>query len=119
MKNASEKQSPAASRSARKPRGKPHKSVVNVQSVSALGVGMVIGAVVGAGVALLVAPRTGREIRAMLGSRAGKISRGPGVWYKLGKELKRAAAVKRKQLERQEARDRVRDHAAAQPAETV
>ncbi|MEO5903224.1 MAG: YtxH domain-containing protein [Gemmatimonadaceae bacterium] len=119
MKNATEKQSQAASRPARKPRGKPYKSVVNVQSVSALGVGMVIGAVVGAGVALLVAPRTGREIRALLGSGAGRISRGPGVWYKLGSELKRAAAVKRKQMERQESRDRIRDHAAAQPAETV
>lgn len=119
MKNASENQGSAMTRPARKPRGKPYKSVVNAQSVSALGVGMVIGAVVGAGVALLVAPRTGREIRALLGSRAGKVTRGPGVWYKLGKELKRAAAVKRKQLERQEARDRVQNHAAAQPAETV
>ncbi len=119
MKNASEKKSQAASQPARKPRGKPYKSVVNVQSVSALGVGMVIGAVVGAGVALLVAPRTGREIRALLGNRASRIGRGPGVWYKLGKELERAAAVKRKQLERKEAHDRVRDHTTAKPAETV
>jgi hypothetical protein len=119
MKNASEKQGSAPSRPARKPRGKPYKSVVNVQSVSALGMGMVIGAVVGAGVALLVAPRTGRDVRELIGHRAGRIGRGSGVWFKLGKELKRAAVVKRKQLERQEARERVRDHAAAQPAETV
>lgn len=90
-----------------------------MQSVSMLGIGMVIGAVVGAGVTLLVAPRTGREMRELLGDRAGRVRRGAGVWSKLGKELRRAAAAKRKQLEREEARERVRQHAAAQPAETV
>jgi len=80
---------------------------------------MVIGAVVGAGIALLVAPRSGREVRELLSHRASRITRGSGVWYKLGKELRRAAVAKRKQLERDEARNRVRDHSAAQPAEPV
>ncbi len=80
---------------------------------------MVIGAVVGAGVTLLIAPRTGREMRALLGDTAGRARSSGGVWYKLGKELKRAAAAKRKQLEREEARERVKHHAAGQPAETV
>ena len=80
---------------------------------------MVIGAVVGAGVTLLVAPRSGRQTRELLGYKAGRLRRDSGVWLKLGKELRRAAAAKRKQLERQEARDRVLDHTATQPAGTV
>ena len=120
MKNSAESNDAMASRPARKPRGKPYKSIPNVRSISVLGIGMVIGAVVGAGVTLLIAPRTGREMRHLLGDRAGRVRRGSGVWYKLGKELKRAAAAKRKQLERDEARERVRQHAAAQPpVETV
>ena len=120
MKNSAEIDEVRASKPARKPRGKPYKSIPNVRSISLLGVGMVIGAVVGAGVTLLIAPRTGSEMRSLLGDRAGRARRGTGVWYKLGKELKRAAAAKRKQLEREEARERVRQHAAAQPpVETV
>jgi Gas vesicle protein len=119
MRNSSDSQGSEAHRPARKPRGKSYKTVPNVRSVSLLGVGMVIGAVVGAGVTLLVAPRSGRQTRELLGYRAGRLRRDSGVWLKLGKELRRAAAAKRKQLERAEARDRVRDRAAAQPAETV
>ncbi len=103
----------------RKPRGKPYRSAPNVRSVSMLGIGMVIGAVVGAGVTLLLAPRTGREMRRLIGDRAGTVRRGNGVWYKLGKELRLAAAAKRKQLERDEARDRVRHNAEAKQVETV
>jgi hypothetical protein len=120
MKNSAESDEATVSRPARKPRGKSYKSIPNVRSISMLGIGMVIGAVVGAGVTLLVAPTSGREMRYLLGDRAGRVRRGSGVWYKLGKELKRAAAAKRKQLEREEARERVREHAAAQPpVETV
>jgi len=119
MKNSSDTRDAGASRPARKPRGKSYKSVPNVRSVSLLGVGMVIGAVVGAGVTLLVAPRSGRQTRELLSYRAGRLRRDSGVWLKLGKELRRAAAAKRKQLERQEARDRVEIRVAAQPAETV
>ena len=119
MKNVTETQEIAAERPARKPRGKPYKSIPDVRSISLLGVGMVIGAVVGAGVALLIAPKSGREVRDMIGSRVGRARRDNGVWYKLGNELRRAAAAKRKQLERDEARDRVRQHAAAQPVAPV
>lgn len=119
MKNSSDSHGSGASRPARKPRGKSSKTVPNVRSVSLLGVGMVIGAVVGAGVTLLVAPRSGRQTRELLSYRAGRLRRDSGVWLKLGRELRRAAAAKRKHLERQEALDRVRDHAAARAAEPV
>lgn len=117
MKNTAENHGAGSRQPARKPRGKSYKSIPNVRSVSLLGVGMVIGAVVGAGVTLLVAPRSGRQTRELLSYRAGRLRRDSGVWLKLGKELRRAAAAKRKQLEREEARDRVRSHSAAQPAE--
>lgn len=119
MKNSVENHGAGAGRPARKPRGKSYKSIPNGRSASLLGLGMMIGAVVGAGVTLLVAPRSGRQTRELLSYRAGRMKRDSGVWLKLGKELRRAAAAKRKQLERRDARDRVRDHSAAQPAEPV
>lgn len=118
MKN-SDSQDSRGSRPARKPRGKSYKTVPNARSVSLLGVGMVIGAVVGAGVMLLVAPRSGSQTRELLSFRAGRLRRDSGVWLKLGKELKKAAAAKRKQLEREEARDRVKVVVSAEPAESV
>ena len=83
----------------RAPRGKPYRNVTDSRSVSMLGVGMVIGAVIGAGIALLVAPASGHETRRMLGRRAGGLRGNPGVWGKLGRELRKAAAAKRKAIE--------------------
>ena len=82
-----------------KPRGRPYRNVPDTRSVSMLGVGMVIGAVIGAGVALLVAPRSGSDTRRFLTRRARKIRGRTGVWTRLGRELQRAAAAKRKQME--------------------
>jgi gas vesicle protein len=61
------------------------------------GVGMIVGAVVGASIAVLVVPRSGPETRQQIGRRLGKLRSGRGTWGKLGRELRRAAAVKRKQ----------------------
>lgn len=83
----------------RAPRGKPYRNVTDARSVSILGVGMVIGAVIGAGIALLVAPASGHETRRQLSRRAGRLRGNPGVWGKLGRELRRAAAAKRKAIE--------------------
>lgn len=62
---------------------------------------MVIGAVLGTGIALLVAPQSGAETRRVIARRAGKLRLGrrAGVWAKLGRELRRAAAAKRKSME--------------------
>ncbi len=84
---------------ARRPRGRPYRNVSNGRQVSMLGLGMVIGAVVGAGIALLMAPQTGTETRRRISSRAGSLSMGAGVWTKLGRELRKAAKAKRKSLE--------------------
>ena len=61
--------------------------------------GMVIGAVLGAGIALVVAPQSGAETRRILSRRAGSLGRGAGAWTKLGRELPRAARAKRRDLE--------------------
>ncbi len=82
-----------------RPVGRPYRNVSDVRSVSMLGVGIVIGTVIGAGIALLVAPQSGSDTRRSLGRSVGGLRSGPGVWGKLGKELRRAAAAKRKTLE--------------------
>ena len=85
-----------AKKPSRRPRGRPYKKTTDTQSVSMLGIGMVVGAVIGAGIALLVAPESGAETRRRLSRRAGTLRGSRGVWTKLGRELRRAAAAKRK-----------------------
>ncbi|MEO5579203.1 MAG: YtxH domain-containing protein [Gemmatimonadaceae bacterium] len=85
-------------RTALRPLGKPYKSVPDLKSVSMLGIGLVIGSVLGAGIALLTAPQTGEDTRASLSRRARRIRGQPvGAWERLGRELKRAAALKQKE----------------------
>jgi len=97
----------------RSPRGRPYQNVRDARSVSMLGVGMIIGAVVGAGIALLVAPKSGPETRRQIGRGLGKLRSGRGVWSKLGRELKRAAAAKRKEMLIESKRREVAIRAAA------
>lgn len=80
-----------------------------------LGVGMVIGTVIGAGIALLVAPQSGAGTRRRLADRAERLRGGRGVWTRLGRELKRAAIAKRKTVELEAKRKEiaVRDDASA------
>ena len=60
---------------------------------------MIIGAVLGAGIALLVAPQAGWETRRSIVRRTSSMGRGAGAWTKLGRELRKAAQAKRKSLE--------------------
>ncbi len=89
-----------ADRAAKRPAGRPFRRVPDARSVSMLGVGMVVGAVIGAGVALLAAPGSGLDTRARLRRRVKGLRRETGVWRKLSRELRRAALVKRKLLEK-------------------
>lgn len=99
----------------RRPRGRPYKQVTDSRSVSMLGIGMVVGAVIGAGVAFLVAPESGAETRRRLSRRAGSIRGNKGVWTKLGRELKRAAAARRKTEEVEGKRKEISEPAEALP----
>ena len=98
---------------ARRPRGKPYKTVADARSAGMLGVGMIIGAVLGAGIALLVAPQAGWETRRTLTSRARRIRGGTSAWTRLGRELKRAARAKRKSLELEAKRHEIEAKRAA------
>ncbi len=80
-------------------RGRPYRNVNDGRSVSLLGIGMVVGAVIGAGVAMLVSPRSGPDTRRQISRRVGRLRAGRGVWGRLGRELRRAAAAKRKAME--------------------
>ena len=98
---------------ARRPRGRPYKNVPDTKSAGMLGVGMIIGAVLGAGVALLMAPQAGWETRRRLTAKARHI-RGNGAWGKLGRELKLAARAKRKTLELEAKRSEIETKRAAE-----
>jgi len=95
-----------------KPRGRPYRNVRDVRSVSMLGVGMIVGTVIGAGIALLLAPGSGYETRRSIRRRVGGIRSGSGPWSRLGRELRRAAAAKRKSLEIEARRKEVLLHQA-------
>jgi gas vesicle protein len=93
---------------AAKPRGRPYRNVADARSISMLGMGMVIGSMIGAGIALLMAPSSGAETRRGLSRRVGRLKQGGGgVWSKLGRELQRAAAAKRKSLELEAKRNEI------------
>lgn len=98
---------------ARRPRGKPYNEVRDARSAGMLGVGMIIGAVLGAGIALLVAPQAGWETRRSISRRARLITGDDGAWSKLGRELRRAAKAKRKSLEAEQKRNEVEAKKAA------
>jgi len=61
-------------------------------TMSGLLVGAAVGAVVGAGVALLFAPKTGKETRKWLGAKAGALK------GKLGETLERAPFAGRRDV---------------------
>ncbi len=79
-----------------------------------LGLGMVIGVAIGAGIALLTAPRSGEEMRDSIRDRVRHIRGKDDAWTKLQRELKRAIKVRRrsalekKKIEDQKALDRQR-----------
>lgn len=98
---------------ARKARGRPYRNVPDAKNAGMLGVGMVIGAVLGAGIALLFAPQAGWETRQSISRRTRAMGRGAGAWTKLGRELRKAARAKRKALELQAKREEIEVHKAA------
>lgn len=92
----------------RRPKGRPYRTVPDARSISTLGVGMVIGAVIGAGVALLLAPQSGHDTRRNIGRRVQRARGESRVWTRLGRELKRAAIAKRKSAELEAKRQEIR-----------
>lgn len=77
-----------------RPRGSSYRRTVDWEHVGLLGAGLLLGAVVGAGTALLLAPQSGRETRLAIRRRARFARhRASDAWAELADEL---AAVARR-----------------------
>lgn len=79
-----------------RPSGSPYKRVPDTKSASMLGLGMVIGVAIGAGIALMVAPRSGEELREKIRDRVSSLRGRDDAWGRLKRELKRAKKLRRK-----------------------
>jgi uncharacterized membrane protein YfcA len=100
----------ATARSVRAAAYTPHASAArgdtDWQEVALFGVGLLLGVLLGAGGALLAAPRTGAETRAALGARAARLRRsttrrGRDAWEELSDELRGARhALRRRKVRR-------------------
>jgi gas vesicle protein len=76
--------------------GSPYRNVPDKGAISMLGVGILIGVAIGAGVALLAAPQSGEDTRDNIRDRFRHLRGRDRPWDKLARELRRAAAVRRK-----------------------
>lgn len=82
------------------PRGEPFTRETDWHTVALVGAGIAAGAVLGAGVALLLAPQSGAHTRLALGReiRRRRPWRGESPWSQLGAELRRAARHRNRRL---------------------
>ena len=87
---------PPAAKPRTRAAGRPYRNVADARSVSLLGLGMIIGVAIGAGAALLAAPRSGEETRDRIRDRVRHVRGQYTLWEKLGRELKRARSLRRK-----------------------
>lgn len=77
-----------------RPRGKPYRRAVDWEHVGLVGAGLLVGALVGAGAALLLAPQSGEETRLAIGRQARHARyRARTAWDDLADEL--AGATRR------------------------
>jgi gas vesicle protein len=89
----------------------PSPGETDWQQVAIFGAGVALGIAVGAGAALLAAPRTGAETRAVLRARAGRVGRstsrrGHDAWDDLRDEIRGVTrALQRRKARRAAARD--------------
>lgn len=84
-----------------RPRGKPYRRSVDWERVGLVGAGLLIGALAGAGAALLLAPQSGEETRLAIGRRARHARyRARTAWDDLADELAGAARRGRRRARR-------------------
>ncbi|HEY6089983.1 MAG TPA: YtxH domain-containing protein [Gemmatimonadaceae bacterium] len=85
--------------------GVPHETVPDWNNIGLFTAGIAVGAILGATVALLMAPASGDQTRHSIGRRVRKLRGGDDVWDDLAEELDRAARE-------------IEEEAARAPAET-
>lgn len=76
--------------------GSPYRNVPDKPGVSMLGIGILVGIAIGAGVALLAAPQSGEDTRDNIRDRIRHLRGQDRTWDKLARELRRASALRRK-----------------------
>lgn len=72
--------------------GLPYETVPDWNNIGLFAAGIAVGAVLGAAVALLMAPATGEETRHSISRRVRRLRGDDDVWDELAEELERAAA---------------------------
>jgi len=74
--------------------GIPYETVPDWNNIGLFAAGIAVGAVLGAAVALLMAPASGEETRHSISRRVRRLRGDDDVWDELAEELARAAAEK-------------------------
>jgi YtxH-like protein len=72
--------------------GLPHETVPDWNNIGLFTAGIAVGAILGATVALLLAPGSGDEMRHNIGRRVRRLRGDDDVWDELAEELELAAA---------------------------
>lgn len=72
--------------------GLPYETVPDWNNIGLFAAGIAVGAVLGAAIALLMAPATGEETRHSISRRVRRLRGDDDVWDELAEELARAAA---------------------------
>jgi hypothetical protein len=72
--------------------GIPYETVPDWNNIGLFAAGIAVGAVLGAAVALLMAPATGEETRHSISRRVRRLRGDDDVWDELAEELAQAAA---------------------------
>lgn len=84
-----------------RPRGSSYRRSVDWERVGLVGAGLLVGALLGAGTALLLAPQSGRDTRVAIGRRAQSARhRAADAWDDFADELSTAARRRRRQARR-------------------
>jgi len=80
----------------KRPIGSPYRNVPDKAGISMLGIGILVGVAIGAGIALLAAPQSGEDTRDNIRDRFRHLRGQDRPWDKLARELRRASALRRK-----------------------
>ena len=80
----------------RRAAGSAYRNVPDKGAISMLGVGILVGLAIGAGVALLAAPQSGEDTRDRIRDHVRHLRGKDRPWDKRARELRRASAVRRR-----------------------
>jgi hypothetical protein len=75
-----------------RPDGLPHETVPDWNNIGLFTAGIAVGAILGATVALFLAPGSGEETRHRIGRRVRNLRGNDDIWDELAEELELAAA---------------------------